>query len=131
MVTARQRMLAYTFGAVLALAGRQALAGDMIRAEPDSQALVARARSLVEIGDFAAARLFLKRASEMGDKQAAAQLSALLDHNNGSRAPAGAVPKSASSAGGNGPTGTKAVASRRITPPKRPAQSPQIVSSQQ
>lgn len=46
-------------------------------AEPETTALRSRAKSLIEIGDTAAARLFLKRASDMGDSQAAAELAAL------------------------------------------------------
>jgi hypothetical protein len=42
--------------------------------EVDTQALRSRAKSLLDAGDLTTARLFLKRASDMGDKQAATEL---------------------------------------------------------
>jgi hypothetical protein len=80
-MTSRLLVLSCVLVAVPTLAEAQFLAGGpkplAPLAEPDTQALRSRARSLLGNGDVAAARLFLKRASDMGDKQAATELSAL------------------------------------------------------
>jgi hypothetical protein len=83
----RQRIIACVLFSLPTLAQAQPLGVDPVpsthSAPSDTSAFRSRAKALLVFGDVAAARLFLKRASDMGDKQAADELAALPPTQSG------------------------------------------------